>query len=79
MVAALLGGFVRLGKLLEQTFAVLTSWLGAMPRMNEERVRHTLEGVREGLETAGSTHGLLVGLPYSLGVLLYFILYHYLA
>jgi len=79
MVIALLGGLVWLVNHLDQAFTVLARWLGSMPRMNEEQVRRTLEKVREGLETAGSTRGLLVGLLYSLGILLCFTLYHYLA
>jgi len=79
MVAALLGGLVWLVNHLDQAFTVLARWLGAMPRLSEEGVRRTLEEVREGLETAGSTRGLLIGLLYSLGILLCFTLYHYLA
>jgi len=79
MVVALLAGLVWLVNHLDQAFTVLARWLGAMPRMSEEGVRHTLEQVREGLETAGSTRGLLVGLLYSLGILFCFTLYHYLA
>jgi len=79
MVTALLGGLVWLVNHLDQAFTVLARWLGSMPRMNEEQVHQTLKNVREGLETAGSTRGLLVGLFYSLGILLFFTLYHYLA
>ncbi len=79
MVAALLGGLVWLVNHLDQAFAVLARWLGSMPRMSEEGVRQTLEKVREGLETAGSTRGLLVGLFYSLAILVFFTIYHYLA
>lgn len=79
LMIAIFSGLIWLVNRLDQTFDVLARWVGLMPNIDEERVRGTLAEVQSALETAGSTHGLLISLLYTLIITLCFSLYHYFA
>lgn len=79
LVIALFGGLIWLVNHLDQVFDAIARWLNSIPRIDKERVRSALNGVQEALEAAGSTRSLLISLFYTLVIMFFFALYHYLA